>query len=266
MGVLDDLKQQARGKRAAEDEHAAHLARQEAFYQSSLRPVMLKLLSYLDELIKHINYVQPERPLHYPLAPDRISVIALAQGPYKLLIDSSQSPRQVDISAAAKLVSPPVYVLANLAAVQQYAEYLESYGLAYHRQDALNSLHNVEKATFTLEGPLQHGVRIQADAEQQKIVVLLRNFGRAGVQKHTFSPEKVNDALFDRLGRLLLHEVDTLPVPSVLSPQVRQQLRDELSAQRQPTPESLHEQETANIRERLKRSWLNKMQSARERR
>jgi hypothetical protein len=266
MGVLDELKQQAEGMRAAEAEEAARLAQQEAYYQASLRPVMLTLLSYLDELIKHINYVQPERTLHCPLSPDRETPVTLKQGQYKLLIDSSDTPRQVDIRVAAKLEQPAVYVLENLAAVQQYTEHLEAYGFAYHRQDALNSVHKVDKATFTLEGPLPHGVRVKADAERQNIEILLRNFGRAGVQRHTFSPDKVNDALLDRLGRMLLHDIDTLPVPCAISPEARQQLRDRLKVQQQETSQQQHEQETANIRERLKRSWLNKMQSARERR
>ncbi|BFM19174.1 hypothetical protein [Gilvimarinus japonicus] len=265
MGILDDLKQQADGLRAAEADKAAQLAQQEAYYQATLRPAMLKVLSYLDELVKHINYVQPQRTLYYPLAPDRDTTVALSQGPYKLLIDSSDTPRQVDIRVAAKLTQPTLYVLDNLAAIQHYAEHLDAYALPYHRQDALNNLHRVDKATFTLEGPLQHAIRIQADTEQQCIEILLRNFGRAGVKRHRFTPNKIDEALLDRLGRVLLHDIESLPVPTEVSEETRQQLRQKLATTRQQennTEHEQHEREAAKVRDRLKQSWATKMQNA----
>ena len=265
MGILDELKQQASSLRAAEADEAARLAEQEAYYRQVLRPAMLKVLSYLDELVKHINYVQPERPLSYPLAPDRETSVALEQGQYKLLIDSSDSPRQIDIRVSAKLTQPALYVIGDLASIRHYTEYLDSYGLAYHRQDALNNAHKIDKATFTLEGPLQHAVRVQADAGQHCIEILLRNFGRPGVQRHRFQPDKLNDALLDRLGRVLLHDIDSLPVPNKVSEETRQQLRQTLAAKKQqeaePPPEEL-EREAAKVRDRLRQSWARKMQDA----
>jgi|GEM_PF-3467846 len=263
MGILDQLKQQAESLRAAETDKAARLARQEDYYQASLRPAMLKILSYLDELVKHINYVQPERVLHYPLAPDRKTTIELAQGQYKLLIDSSDAPRQVDVRVTAKLTHTPIYTIPGLSAVRYYAEYLDAYGLPYHRQDALNGAYKVEKASFTLEGPLQHGVRIQTNAEQQCVEILLRNFGRAGVQRHRFEPSKIDDALLDRLGRVLLHDTDSLPAPKAIPEQTRQRWRATLdAAEQQAQEQDQHDLETAKIRDRLKKSWSQKMQNA----
>ncbi|WP_041522082.1 hypothetical protein [Gilvimarinus agarilyticus] len=265
MGILDELKQQAHSLRAAEADEAARLAEQEAYYAEVLRPAMLNVLAYLDELVKHINYVQPERPLSYPLAPDRETQVALAQGQFKLLIDSSDSPRQIDVRVSAKLSQPALYVIGDLASIRHYSEHLDSYGLAYHRQDSLNSAHKVDKATFTLEGPLHHAVRIQADAEQQCIEILLRNFGRPGVQRHRFTPDKLNDALLDRLGRLLLHDIDSLPVPNDVSEETRQQLRQTLAKKKQQEAESSPEApelEAAKVRDRLKQSWAKKMQEA----
>lgn len=266
MGLLDDLKQQADSLRTAEADEAARLAEQEAYYQAVLRPAMLRALTYLDELVKHINYVQPERTLYYPLGPDRQKTIALEQGQYKLLIDSSDTPRQIDIRVAAKLTQAALYVIPDLASIRYYAEHLDAYGLPYHRQDTLTNAHKVEKATFTLEGPLQHAVRIQADAEQQCILILLRNFGRAGVQRHRFYPDKLDDTLLDRLGRVLLHDIDSLPVPTEVSDETREQLRRQLKAAKQQENAPQHEQhelETAKVRDRLKKSWAKKMQNAR---
>lgn len=261
MGILDDLKQQANNLRTAEADEAARLAEQEAYYQAVLRPAMLKALAYLDELIKHINYVQPERTLYYPLAPDRQKTIELNQGHYKLLIDSSDAPRQIDIRVAAKLAQPALYVISDFTSIRHYAEHLDAYGLSYHRQDAIDNAHKVERATFTLEGPLQHAVRIQANTEQQCILILLRNFGRAGVQTHRFNPDKINDALLDRLGRVLLHDIDSLPVPVTLSDEAREQLRQQLNVTKQPD-DTQQELEADKVRERLKKSWTKKMQNA----
>jgi len=265
MGILDELKQQADSLRTAEADEAARVAEQEAYYHAVLRPLMLKTLTYLDELVKHINYVQPQRALHYPLAPDRQTTLELTQSQYKLLIDSSESLRQVDIRVAAKLTQPAIYVLQDLGSIRHYTEHLDAYALAYHRQDSLNSAHKVDKATFTLEGPLQHAVRIQADAEQQHIEILLRNFGRAGIQRHRFHPDKLDDTLLDRLGRVLLHDVDNLPVPTEISEETRQQLRQRLEMAKQKETDSSHEQhqrETAKVRDRLKKSLAKKMKDA----
>ncbi|UTF59580.1 hypothetical protein [Gilvimarinus sp. DA14] len=228
MGILDELKQQAASMRAAEAEEAQRKAAQQAFYEQSLQPVMLQVLSYLDELVKQINYVQPERHIAYPLAPDRQSKIELVQSAYKLVIDSSANPRQLDVRLSAKLTESVEYDIRDRAAIDSYCTYLNSYNFKYHRRDQLNSRHRLQSALFTLEGPLQLAMRVQADSEQQCIVVLLKNFSAPGVQRYRYQPGQVDDALLDRMGRLILHEVDTLNAPVEVPTEVREKLRQQL--------------------------------------
>ncbi len=271
MGLLEDLKKQADDMRSAEAKETARQAEQEAYYQVELRPAMQRALTYLDELIKHINFVQPERVVHYPFTPDKQELLPLKQSTYKLVIDSSASPRQVNIRVAAEFSEQPVFHISERKAVLFYAEYLDKYGLQYHRQDAIDRQHQMESATFTLEGPLQLAVRLQVDAEQQCIVVFLKNFGKPGVQRHQYRPEQINDELLDRLGRLLLHDVDSLVIPTELSDEVRQRIRDQLiedkrreqALQQQVEADALREQEAveaAKLNNRLKQTLRDKTQ------
>ncbi len=250
MGILNELKQQADELRSAEAEQAARLKQQEAYYHSQLRPAMGRALTYLDELIKHINLVQPERTVEYPLAPNRQQLISLRQSLYRLVIDSSDTPRQVDIRVTANFDPQPVFELSSPKSIVHYAEHLDKYGLRYHRQDMLNNQHQVERCSFTLEGPLQLAVRLQTDAENQCIHITLKNFGQAGIKRHQFRPEKIDDALLDRLGRLLLHDVDSLTVPQQMPDEVRERIRKQLATEKQREADELAQAEAEAQRER----------------
>lgn len=229
MGILDELKQQAETLRTAEAQEAERRAAEQQYYQQTLRPVMLQVLEYLDELIKQINYVQPERTIAYPLAPDRTTPLALNQSAYKLVIDSSATPRQLDVRVAAQLVEPAEYELRDRAAIEAYVNHLQSYGFKYHRRDQLNNNHHLQSARFTLEGPLRLAMRVEAEPQNKAIAVLLKNFARPGVQSYSYRAEQINDDVLDRMGRLILHEVDSLNPPVAVPEQTREQLRRQLA-------------------------------------
>lgn len=228
MGILDDLKQQADSLRAKEAEEASRKAEQEAHYHGVLKPVMLRVLSYLDEVIKHINYVQPEARIAFPLKPDRTTALELTQSTYKLVIDSSGSPRQLDVRVAAHLDSQPTFELRDYTSIQGYTEYLNRYNFKHHRRDQLNANHRVQGASFTLEGPLILAARIQVDADCQRIEILLKNFMGPGVKRFCYKPDDITEGLLDRLGRLLLHEVNTLAEPVKMPEELLHQLRSRL--------------------------------------
>ncbi|MCP8899443.1 hypothetical protein [Gilvimarinus xylanilyticus] len=229
MGILDELKQQAETLRTAEAQEAERRAAELEYYEQNLRPVMLQVLEYLDELIKQINYVQPERTIAYPLTPDRTTPIELNQSAYKLVIDSSANPRQLDVRVAAQLIDPAEYELSDRAAIDAYVNYLQSYGFKYHRRDQLNHNHRLQSARFTLEGPLQLAMRIQVEPENKAIAVLLKNFARPGVQSYSYRASQINDDVLDRMGRLILHEVDSLNPPVEVPEETREKLRRQLA-------------------------------------
>ncbi|MDO6748299.1 hypothetical protein [Gilvimarinus sp. 1_MG-2023] len=220
MSILDKLKQQAEAMRANEAQEAKRQAAQQVYYEQSLKPVMLQVLTYLDELVKNINYVQPERIITYPLTPDRSTGVELNQTAYKLVIDSSANPRQLDVRVSAEL--------RDKAAIESYTRYLARYNFKYHRRDQLNRNHRLQSALFSLEGPLQLAMRVQASPETEAIEVLLKNFTRPGVQRYNYRCDQINDELLDRMGQLILHEVEALTPPVEIPAEVREQWRRQL--------------------------------------
>ncbi len=197
-------------------------------------------MDYLDELIRTVNYVSPEKTVHYPLVPNRDQTLALTQQGYWLTVDSSESPRQLDIRFQAALPAPATFPIKGKNRVQEYADRLDRYGFNYHLQDSRYKLDESEKATFILEGPLHISVTLFADIEQQNIRITLRNLPEAGLQRHRFATEQLDTDLLDRLGRVILREekylVDPANVPEETLTALRQRIEEEKRIARENDP------------------------------
>lgn len=231
MALLDDLKKQAKELHATREQEAALQAEREAFYRERMRPAIRAAMDYLDELIRTVNYVSPEKTVHYPLVPNPDQTLALTQQGYWLTVDSSENPRQLDIRFQAALPAPASFQVKGRNQVQAYADRLDRYGFNYHLQDSRYNLDESERATFILEGPLHIAVTLFADIEQQNIRITLRNLPDAGLQRHRFATEQLDTDLLDRLGRVILREekylVDPASVPEETLAALRQKIEDE---------------------------------------
>jgi hypothetical protein len=248
MGLLDDLKNQADSKRASEQDEAARKAEREQFYREKILPRMIKAYQFFNELIEHLNYVNLETIVNYPLLADG-KLQPLRQEGYKVVIDSSKALKRIDVSMEGVLDNPIEFEIFGMDAVMKHADRIERYSFRHDRKDKKDpaSMETVS-ARFILQGPLPLKVTIEADVDESKLIVTVRNFNEPGFTKYTLSVEQFSDEFLDQLGKFVLRKEDRLFGKSEeLSEAAKKQLRDRMIVEAR-----LREQELLEAEERRK--------------
>lgn len=238
MGLLDDLQKEVDTKRAEEQRQTAELEAQEEFYESQLKPVMVRAFHYWQEVIENLNIVERDVRPAYPLDPSIRNGITLVQGDYRLDYDNRKSPRQINICCTCTLDQPHQFHLPTKDAVLKHSDFLDSYEFAYHRRERRDKRHNIRSAFFFLEGPMPVHIQILADAKERCISVHLRNLENQPIKRYTFSPERFDDALLERLALLLIREESAL-VEVAISDDARNELRTRVELDKRRNEEDL---------------------------
>lgn len=226
MDLLDEIQNKARQIRVREAEQKIELATQDEFYQTQLRPVMLRAYEYYAELIENLNIVAPDIKAAYPLNPLLDSEIPLQQGNYKIRSDNKEAPRQIDFFCRCTLVAPCKFYLPGRKAVQNHAALLENYNFTHHRKNRLDLSHNIRGATFKLEGPMIAHVRLAANPSGRNVHILFRNVERKPLNRYVFPPEAVDDELIERVAKVFIRQVPML-VDRTVDASVREPLRNQ---------------------------------------
>lgn len=230
MGLLDDLRNQAEGRRKQEEQEAAEQARREAIYREEIQPRMTKAYQYFLELIEHLNYVKPEILVDYPLLKNA-QYVSLRQDDYTIVIDSSKALKRIDIIFQCTLDAPVEYEIFGKEVVLNQSDKLDRYRINYTRRDRKDVSLELEGAKFKIEGPLPLRVLIEADVSHSVVRLALRNFTDPGVSRYTVKPGEFNEEFLDRLGKFMLRQTDALfdnfEMPEEALRQLRQRLQEE---------------------------------------
>lgn len=229
MGVLDDLRTQAQGQREREESDAAEAAHREQFYRDEIQPRMTKAYQYFMELVEHLNYVNLDTPVDYPLWPDG-KPETLHQGDYMVVIDSSQAVKRIDVNFQGKLDKPLEFEIRGREAVLRHADRLDRYHIKYERRDHKDTNLDLIGGTFKIEGPLPLKVVISADVLNGVVQLVFRNFSDPGVSRYSIQPKEFDDAFLDRLGQFMLRKVDklfTLAMDDSARDAIRRRLQEE---------------------------------------
>lgn len=232
MGLLDDLKNQAKEKEEKEKQREAELQAQQLYYDKHLHSVMRQAHAYFLELVQQLKIVQPEVSPEFSLGPENEPPITLRQDDYVFRADNTEKPRSIVVSCECHLDEPCEFYVRTKTAVSSYAEMLDSLGFPHYRKNEMDERLDVANATFVLEGPMKSQIRLVASPENKCIHVDLFNIDRQPRKRYRLSPEKVDETLLDRLARLLLREDATL-VEVEVSDEVREELRRKLEEDNQ---------------------------------
>ena len=227
MGLLDDLQNEARQIKVREAQQKVELAAQDEFYKAQLRPVMLRAYEYYAELIENLNVVAPDIQANYPLNPLIDGGIPLRQANYKIKLDSTETPRQIDIFCQCMLAAPYKFYLPGQKAVQNLSQLLEDYNFTYHRKHRLDLSHKIRGATFILQGPMIAHVRLAANLAGKNIHIIFRNVERTPLNRYAFPPEALDDEVIERVAKVFLRKVPVL-VDRKVDASVRDQQRSEI--------------------------------------
>jgi len=232
MNLLDELKEEVRKIRARESRQNAELEAQSEYYTAHLRPAMLRAHEYFAAIVENLNIVEPEIHVRYPLNPLLEHGVSLKQSQYKFRADNRETPRQIDIFCRCSLEKPQEFYLSSPKQVQALVELLDDYDFSYHRKNRLDRHHDIRGATFILEGPLTAHVRITANPADKSIRMVLRNIEHQSVKRYSFAPEAIDDALLERLARVLLRRIPML-VERTVPTALRARLQDQIAYDRQ---------------------------------
>lgn len=245
MGLLDDLKKKTEEKKATEEQVALSQQELEQHYQDEIHPHMLDIYKYFNELIEHLNYLEQPSIASYPLLPGNEKA-ELEQKNYKLVIDSTQTTKNVMLNFECHFPQPVEVEVNGQEKIEDYTELLKSYKVKYDRRDRKDQDFKLVHSIFNVQGPVFGSVNFIGDIPNSRVDLILRNVERPGSVKHVLKKEQLNEAFLDRLAKYLIRESDDflkLEIDDSAKEQIRKHLEE---AERQ------REEELAEAERRIK--------------
>ena len=268
MGLLDDLRNKADNQRENEAADAERRAKLEACYEETMRPRMIKAFQYLTEFVKHLNYIKLETFVAYPLLPNG-ALQRLQQQDYKVVIDSSKALKEIKFTMECAIDAPVEFEVFGRDAVLLQVDKIKCYSFRHECKTRKVNL-EITSAKFILEGPLPLAVNINADVNESKIKIEIRNFNEPGYAKYVLTADEFDDNFLDRLGKFVIRQERTLFGGEEISEEAKKVIRDKLIVERRIRAQEMLEaealikaEETAlkerSAKEQIKRAVNTKM-------
>ena len=229
MGYLDELKKQAEDRRAQEEAEARRRAERERSYRAEILPRLESAFTYLSQLVEHLNYVKPEVNPEY-LLQGYGPLEGLVQGDYSIKSDSRQNMKQIVVHYVCRGEGPVKFEVRERQAVQQMVDYLRSTGLPFNHREVLNNTYGVAAAQFEVKCEVPVTVALEADVDNSRVVLTLRNLDGFGVRRLHLAPAELDEPLLDRIARAIVREDLGLlrdDVPEETRRMLQQKIREE---------------------------------------
>jgi len=259
MGILDDLKNQSEVLKADEAKEKQRQTDLLNFYQKNLHPKMLQLYDFLNELVEHLNYIKTETNVSYPVQPDG-SLQEFKQSDYKVTIDSANQVKEINLRFYCKLDEPLIFELENAERIQRYVDVLHGYRIDFDRTDNKDSNYDLISSKIKVNGPVPVNVILQGDIETSSIHLILNNFEKPGVSKHTFKERHLTEEFIDGLGKFILRQNPLflkLDIEDGHKEQIRQNIQADINKRQQEIEEADRLLKLEEEKEAEKKSWKN---------
>ena len=259
MGILDDLKNQSDIQKADEASEAQRQADLLKFYQENLHPKMLKIYTFLNELIEHLNYIKTETDISYPVQSDG-GMQAFKQSDYKVTIDSANEVKEINLRFYCNLDEPLVIEMENAERIQRYVEVLHSYRIDFDRTDNKDSDYDLISSKIKVNGPVPVNVILQGDVETSSIHLILSNFEKPGFSKHTYKERHITEEFIDGLGKFILRQNPMflkLDIADEHKDKIRQNIQADLKQRQEEIEEAERLLALEEAEKKEKKSWKN---------
>ncbi len=259
MGILDDLKNQSEVLKAGEAQEKQRQADLLKFYQENIHPKMLQLYTFLNEFIEHLNYIKTETKVSFPIQPDG-SMQEFAQGDYKVTIDSATEVKEINLRFNCNLVEPLIFELENSERIQRYTDVLHSYRIEFDRTDNKDSNYELISSKFKVLGPVPINVILQGDIATSSIHLILNNFEKPGVSKHTFKERHITEEFIDGFGKFILRQNPgflKLEIEDEHKEKIRQNIQADLKQRQQEIDVAERLLALEESEDKEKKSWKN---------
>ena len=259
MGILDDLKNQSEVLKTSEEQEQLRQAELLKFYQENLHPKMLQLYKFLNELVEHLNYIKKETKVFYPVLPDG-TLQEFEQLDYKVTIDSVNEVKDLNLHFLCNLKEPLVFEIENSERIQRYTDVLHSYRIEFDRTDNKDSNYQLISSNIKIVGPIPVNIILQGDIANSAIHLILNNFDKPGMQKHTFKERHITEEFIDDFGRFILRqnpEFLKLDIDEEQKEKIRQQIQEDMRQRQQELDEADQLLKLEEEQKTEKKSWKN---------
>ena len=259
MGILDDLKNQSDIQKAGEADEKQRQVELLKFYQENLHPKMLQLYKFLNELTEHLNYIKTETKVSYPVQSDG-SMLEFEQSDYKVTIDSATEVKEINLRFSCVLKEPLIVELENSERILRYTDLLHSYRIEFERTDNKDSRYELISAKFKVVGPIPVNVILHGDVANSSIHLILNNFEKSGLSKHTYKERHITEEFIDGLGRFILRQNPQflkLDIEDEHKEKIRQNIQADLKQRQQEVEEADRLLKLEEEKKSEKKSWKN---------
>jgi pSer/pThr/pTyr-binding forkhead associated (FHA) protein len=207
--LLDSLRHQSADRRAGLEEENRRLESLEGEYGSLVQPCMVKIYSYLKELVEHLQFLSIDVTADYPLLPASKSV-TLHQSDYKLYIDNDEDTREMTFKFNCHFPETVKVMVEGEKEIVKYKDYLYQWGVNYQHNGYVDNGMNLYKADFFLQEPLPVILRFEGDIQTTAIIITIFNVSIPGKASYKLLPGDVTPEFLDRLGKFVIRQEQSL--------------------------------------------------------
>ena len=237
MKLREQLRQQAAAVEQKNTAQAGQESSDEQIYREQLLPALRAAARYFTDVVNDLEIIRQTLRFCLPMGPQTSPEVKFRQSSYRIAIDDEEQTREIMVSARCELTSVLTRRIDDLRSANSYEEMLRERGLSFFRRRSEHlSGPQLESSHFTVEGAMSCGFTLRADLANRRIQVRTHNLEDRPVREHPLAPQRVDESLFESLGRLLLREQDQLLFTEV-SDEMRQKLRERVRSGERWVPE-----------------------------
>lgn len=216
MGILDELRKRADEKKVAQYQQKLLEKKLERTYKSVLLPKMQYLYNNINEIIKHLNFL--EEPVIIRNYSSKYPQFGkLFQKNYKINTDGRYGLgdynrlMQINVSFNCEAEGSFSYTLTTKQLIDKEFEFLYSRGLIFEQKDQIHST----SAKFTVQRKIPVRFKIQVDYKQSRLKVGIYNHENFETFYRSFTPEQLDDDFLDAFFSYFLRRNNRFVQPDI---------------------------------------------------
>lgn len=216
MGLLDDLEKEAERQREEDARQALAREQKERVWQEQLLPAMQKLEGYIKRLVDNLAFLKKRTKVCFP-AHGYGDVVATIDPPFVLRNEAGKNSYDIILEMVAQVATDecPVVIADSMAKVRTLSAVMRQHGLGGMSDAKKNANGDVVGARFQAKGKIAMSLNVRAELDAGVARFAFNNMEGFGQSSRSFTPEQLDDSLFDELGRFLTREQDRFAQESV---------------------------------------------------
>ncbi|MEM7251596.1 MAG: hypothetical protein AAF493_09260 [Pseudomonadota bacterium] len=225
MGVLDDLKREAKQIKELQAEATEKATQERESTAKRIEPRMTRLAQYLSEMATNLNVVDPDVRVDYEV-PGAGLLKSLRQCDYRANVPDSRRPDEVIFQFVCRRDGSVNFEVEGKALAQRTRQRLWDHNLRFSSKLSADG-----DGSFSLERAITVSFEFTAQLDDGTIRLRVRNLDDLGSHNMHYQPEQLDDEFLEELGRAVLRKSNRFSELSgnTLSEDARRQLQQKLA-------------------------------------